>query len=156
MLTVPQTLRANHLRFFNTFNDDIKWTKQILSETVLGSPKSLVVEYDEVDLDMIPLLEFLLEKEDFRRNIQFLATNIPLQKPLPPMPELRQLCLRGFADVQHVREVRKPTRLAKLFIAGNDSPGFVNWEALRLSEISDSLLVPAGTLGSGPNSWFAY
>ena len=86
---------------------------------------------------------FFFEQEDIERDIQFFATNIPLENPLPPMPELRELCLQRFADVQHIREFAKLKRIEKLFIAGSDDPLFDNWGELRLPEISDTLVVPA-------------
>ena len=44
-------------------------------ETYLGSPKSLAVECDYGE-DEAPFLDSLFEKADFRRDIQFFATNL--------------------------------------------------------------------------------
>ena len=136
----PTTLRATHLRLCDS-TDPMVWSGlAALRETFLGSPKSLAVEC----VDGNAFLRTLFEKEDFRRDIQFFATDMPLKTPLPAMPALRELCLPSFADVEQIREIGKPTRLEKLFISGSDDPPFDNWKALRLQDISKSLQIPGG------------
>ena len=145
---VTQTLKATHLRL--SANSSQAWTEfgQSLRKVVLGSPKSLCVECEgspHVNADLLAsyLQSLLLEQEDFIRDIQFFATNLQLQNPLPPMPKLRELCLERFADLRHIREIGNLRRIEKLFIAGNEEPLFDNWGELQLQDISDTLIVPA-------------
>ena len=133
---IPKPIRAMHLRLGFCEN-------KMSGIPVLGSPKSLSVECSK-GCATSDLLESILEKDDFRRDIQFFATNIRLEKPLPPMPELCELSLERFADVQHFRELAKVNPIRKLFVAGNDYPAFEDWEALQLQEICKSAIVPPG------------
>ena len=116
---------------------------QLLPETDLGSPKSLSVECAYSEDVGSEFLESVLQKENFCSDIRFLATNVRLENPVPPMPKLRELCLERCADVLRIREIGKPRRLSKLFIAGKDAL-YVDWAALRLCDISESLDVPVG------------
>ena len=140
---VSQALKSTHLRL----RDDNSLTElgQSLRETALGSPQSVVVECrNSRDGDGSPasFLGALLEKEEFRRDIQFFATNIPLVKPLPPMPKLRELCLATFADVQQIQDIGK----VMLFLDKVDTIADDGAAVQKLREIAQSLLVPEGSL----------
>ena len=143
-LNYPQTLQAKHIRLGCSNFGSLDALKTLLGKTVLGSPNSLSVECDNYWPDVSALPEIVLQKEDVRRDIQFFATNIPLENPLPPMPKLRELCLLRFADVEHIREFARVTPIQRLFIAGKDEPPFGDWGALLLQDICKSILVPLG------------
>ena len=82
--------------------------------------------------------------DGIRRDIQFFATNIPLENPLPTIPNLHRLCLQRFADVHRIQGIGVLNRIEKLFITGIDRIMVGDWQTLRLRDISKSLLVPAG------------
>ena len=143
----PQTLKATHLRLGADYCDYLPSIRHLLRETVLASPRSLVVSGVVAGADgrrITDFLETVLEKEEFRRHIEFFATNMPLKNPLPPMPKLRELCLQSFSDVNYLREIGKPMPIETLFIAENNGPFLDDGGTLRLQDITESLLVPAG------------
>ena len=136
----PKKLRARHLSFRFDYVNKPADLQKALRETDLGSPESLSVENSE-DAS-VAFMEFLLKKEEFRRHIRFLATDVPLKQPLPAMRELREICLGRFADVEQIREIGKLRPLESLFIAAQDIPAFSKWGELRLQDISKRLNVP--------------
>ena len=80
---LPQKFRARHLRVRNIFGN-VPELREALRETDLGSPESFIVENINGGDVAVAFMESLLETEKFRRQIQFLATDLPLKKPLPP------------------------------------------------------------------------
>ena len=138
---LPPKLRARHLRL-RYVHDDVPDFQNAFGETDLGSPESLCVQTPSRGLASVAFMESLLEKEEFRRRSQFLATDTPLIKPLPPMSELHEICLGRFADVEQIREIGRLRPFESLFIAGEDHRTFDNLEVLRLQGISKRLIVP--------------
>ena len=144
---LPPKMRARHLCLGPGVG---AYLQEALNETDLGSPKSLTVgdsyghTYPRED-SAAAFLEFLLEQVDFRRDIQFLATNIALKIPLPPMRELRELCLATLFDVQKIVEIGKPRRLESLILAEVSFPVCNRGDLLTTTvrDVTNCLIVPA-------------
>ena len=143
---VPPRLQATHLCVAFTSDErrhgSLSFVRNLAANpSVLGSPKSLAI-IANVSPSPSDVLYSLMEHATIRKCLEFFATNIPLTRPLLPMSGIRALCLGRFADIRYIEALWHCEPLAKLIVLGEQEPTVISLEDLRLTQVTESLIVP--------------